>query len=69
MTRRDVMAIAETINQLAIAPEARSHVTARFASRLAGSLPDFDRTGFVAACDPYRSLRAEAEVEPDADVA
>ena len=69
MTRRDVMAIAETINRLAIAPEARSHVTARFASMLAGSRADFDRSGFVAACDPYCALRAAAELEPDADAA
>jgi hypothetical protein len=47
MTRRDVIMIAERINGLAIAPEARSHVTAQFASMLAGSLPDFDRGLFV----------------------
>jgi hypothetical protein len=62
------MVIAETINGLAIAPEARSHVTARFASMLANSLSHFDRSRFVAACDPYCALRAETEVEPDADV-
>jgi hypothetical protein len=61
------MLIAETINGLAIAPEARSHVTTRFASMLAGSFSHFDRSRFVAACDPYSVLRAEAEVEPDAD--
>jgi hypothetical protein len=69
MTRREVIMIAERINGLAIAPEARSHVTTQFASMLAGSLPDFDRSLFVTLCDPYRTLRAEAEVEPGAEAA
>jgi hypothetical protein len=62
MTRRDAIMIAERINGLAITPEARSHVTAQFASMLAGSLPDFDRSLFVTVCDPYWALRAEAEI-------
>lgn len=66
MTRRDVIMIAERINGLAIAPEARSHVTAQFASMLAGVRADFDRSAFVTVCDPYRVLWAEADAEPAA---
>jgi hypothetical protein len=67
VTRRELMLIAETITALDLAAEARAHVTTRFASMLARSEPRFHRDRFVAACDPYRALRAKTGAERDAD--